>query len=164
MVTTGDVRATGGCLCGAVRYEVTGPLRPVLACHCEMCRRQSGHFVAATAARHEHVRLVKSEGLRWYRSSPEARRGFCGTCGSSLFWEPDDKRHISIMAGTLDRPTGLTLTGHLFAGAAGDYYQITDGARQFPGGAHDVRIPTEQSCTASRPETHGICTASGHSQ
>lgn len=138
---TGGVRTTGGCLCGAVRYEVTGPLRPVLACHCEQCRRSSGHFVAATAARHADFRLEKSEGLCWYRSSAEARRGFCGTCGSSLFWEPDDKRHISIMAGTLDRPTGLALAGHLFAGEADDYYRICDGQRQFPGGDHDLKIP-----------------------
>jgi len=43
--------ARGRCLCGAVRYELRGPLRPVVACHCNMCRRTSGHFAAATAAR-----------------------------------------------------------------------------------------------------------------
>jgi len=139
----GHIRATGGCLCGAVRYEVRGPLRQVVACHCEQCRRTSGHFVAATAARHEHFRLVKPDGLTWYRSSAEARRGFCRNCGSSLFWEPDDRRHISIMAGTLDRPTGLAMAGHLFAAAADDYYRITDGLPQFPGGEHDVKIPEE---------------------
>lgn len=136
-------RATGGCLCGAVRYEVTGPLRAVVACHCEQCRRASGHFVAATATRHAHFRLVKPDGLSWYRSSAEARRGFCRNCGSSLFWEPDDRRHISIMAGTLDRPTGLAMAGHLFAEAADDYYRITDGLPQLTGGEHDVKIPEE---------------------
>ncbi len=140
---TSGVRASGGCLCGAVRYEVTGPLRPVLACHCEQCRRSSGHHVAATAARHGDFRLVTSESLRWYRSSATARRGFCGTCGSNLFWEPDDRRHISITAGTLDRPTGLTLAGHLFAGGADDYYRICDGRPEFPGGEHDLKIPVE---------------------
>lgn len=137
------VRVTGGCLCGAVRYEVSGPMRPVLACHCEQCRRTSGHFTAATAAHPADLRLAKSETLRWYRSSPEARRGFCGECGGNLFWEPEDRRHISIMAGTLDRPTGLKLVGHIFAAAADDYYRITDGLTQFPGGEHDVKIPAE---------------------
>jgi hypothetical protein len=137
------VRATGGCLCGAVRYEVSGPMRPVLACHCEQCRRTSGNFVASTAVRHGNFRLVKSDGLRWYRSSPEARRGFCGVCGGNLFWEPEDKRHFSIMAGTLDRPTGLEMAGHLFAEAADDYYRITDGLKQFTGGEHDVKVPAE---------------------
>ena len=46
-------RQTGGCLCGAVRYRVAGPLRDVVACHCAQCRRSSGHFAAATAARYE---------------------------------------------------------------------------------------------------------------
>ena len=44
-------RQTGGCLCGAVRYRVAGPLRDVVACHCGQCRRSSGHHAAATAAR-----------------------------------------------------------------------------------------------------------------
>lgn len=126
-----------------MRYEVRGKLRPVLACHCEQCRRASGHFVAATAARHADFHLVRSDGLRWYRSSAAARRGFCGVCGSNLFWEPEDRRHISLMAGTLDRPTGLAMAGHLFAGAADDYYRITDSLPQFPAGEHDVKIPAE---------------------
>ena len=46
---------TGGCLCGGVRYAVTGPLRDIIACHCEQCRRSSGHFVAATACRREQI-------------------------------------------------------------------------------------------------------------
>lgn len=142
-MTTAEPRATGGCLCGAVRYEITGPLRQVVACHCEQCRRTSGHFVAATASRREHVRLVEDKGLRWYRSSGEARRGFCGICGSSLFWQPDHGRHLSISAGTLDRPTGLAMAAHLFAGAADDYYRITDGLPQHEGGEHDVEMPAE---------------------
>lgn len=146
---TEKVRASGGCLCGAVRFEVTGPLRPVVGCHCEQCRRTSGHFVAATAARHADFRLMKSDGLKWYRSSPEARRGFCGVCGGNLFWEPEGKRHISIMAGTLDRPTSLQMVGHLFAGEARDYYRITDGLKQFPGSDHDAAIPAEWGCVGT---------------
>jgi len=129
--------ATGGCLCGEVRYEVNGPLHSVIACHCEQCRRTSGHFVAATAVANEHLRLVEEKGLRWYHSSDIARRGFCGTCGSSLFWDPTDNQdsttphHISIMAGTLDSPTGLALTNHIFVEFKGDYYELTDGKPQF---------------------------------
>jgi hypothetical protein len=47
------------------------------------------------------------------------------------------------MAGSLDRPTGLSLVGHLFADAADDYYRIADGLTEFPGGDHDVKIPAE---------------------
>ncbi len=132
---------TGGCLCGAVRYEVHGPLRPVVNCHCSQCRRTSGHFVAATAVRLEAFTLTNSEELRWYRSSEAARRGFCGNCGSSLFWEPTSGEKMVIMAGTLDSPTGLRTAAHVFVGDAGDYYEIDDDLPRFTDGDHRIEIP-----------------------
>jgi len=118
---------SGSCLCEAVRYDVTGELRDVMYCHCEQCRRTSGHFVAATACAKKDLTLTKSEGLRWYRSSAEAERGFCVHCGSSLFWRTEGRDAISIMAGTLDGPTGLKATSHIFVANAGDYYSLDDG-------------------------------------
>lgn len=122
----GDAAAvrTGGCLCGAVRYRVTGPLRDVLLCHCEQCRRTSGHYVAATRCRRTDLVLDDATGLRWYESSPGIARGFCSTCGSSLFWQRGDADLTSIMAGTLDAPTGLRISGQIHTAAAGDYYRI----------------------------------------
>jgi hypothetical protein len=134
-------RARGRCMCGAVQYAVFGPLRPVVACHCGMCRRSSGHHVAATACRTEHFRLFEGGGLRWYRSSATARRGFCQTCGSNLFWEPASGAHISIMAGTLDQPTGLATAIHIHAGEAGDYYRICDSLPQRDDGEHGIDVP-----------------------
>jgi hypothetical protein len=96
---------TGRCLCGAVRYALTGPLRPVVACHCGQCRRTSGHFAAATAVPPERLRVVQNDGFALYHSSAAARRGFCGHCGSNLFWASASGERISVMAGTLDKPT-----------------------------------------------------------
>ncbi|SMX31477.1 GFA family protein [Actibacterium lipolyticum] len=121
---------TGSCLCGAVRYQVTGPMRPVIACHCVQCRKSSGHHVAATSAPRDDV-MIEGE-VTWYASSDEARRGFCGTCGSQLFWDGPGK-NLSIFAGTLDNPTGLTLAGHIFCADKGDYYDIADGTPQSEG-------------------------------
>lgn len=118
---------TGSCLCGAVAYEVSGDLRPVLACHCVECRKTSGHHVAATQASIADFRLTNERGLAWYRSSDAAERGFCRDCGSSLFWRPNAGDRISIMAGTLDGETGLRMSEHLWTGEAGDYYRIADG-------------------------------------
>jgi hypothetical protein len=121
--------ASGRCLCGAVRYEVRGPLRDVLLCHCVECRRWSGHTFAATAARREDLVLLESRGLRW-AASPEsesdARRGFCGECGSSLFWEAPARDTVSIAAGTLDEPTGLQVRGHVYVSQVGDYYELPE--------------------------------------
>ncbi|MEM6634435.1 MAG: GFA family protein [Pseudomonadota bacterium] len=114
---------SGGCLCGQVRYDLNGPLRPVVACHCTQCRKTSGHFVSATSTAREDLTI---EGpVTWYRSSKTARRGFCATCGSNLFWEGGG-RNISIFAGTLDGRTGLRTAGHIFCADKGDYYDLPE--------------------------------------
>ena len=120
--------ATGGCLCGAVRYRVMGPLREVVACHCQQCRRSSGHHVAATSAERADIEIAGT--VTWYASSRWARRGFCGVCGSNLFWDRIGGPRLSISAGTLDGPTGLRLKGHIFVADKGDYYAIADGLPQ----------------------------------
>lgn len=123
----------GGCLCGAVRFRVDEPLREIIACHCEQCRRTSGHYIAATAAPRSAITLESENGLCWYRASPTAKRGFCRMCGSNLFWSPEGKDWMSIFAGALDAPTGLTIAKHIFVDDKSDYYEITDGLPQHGG-------------------------------
>jgi hypothetical protein len=132
---------TGGCQCGGVRYEVRGKLRDVIACHCVQCRRMSGHFVAATACRRPAFSLVSSRTLKWYVAVPGFRRGFCGECGSSLFFEEVGGERVSIAAGTLDEPQGLKIAAHIFASEAGDYYRLEDGAPVSQRGDHNVALP-----------------------
>ena len=115
---------TGSCLCGAVRYEVRGPLRDVVLCHCGMCRKTHGHVGAYSAASRDALAILESRGLRWYRSSSSARRGFCAECGGTLFWEGDGRDTVSIAAGTLDAPTGLATVVQIYVDDAGDYYPI----------------------------------------
>ncbi|HLI11307.1 MAG TPA: GFA family protein [Alphaproteobacteria bacterium] len=138
---TRPVRFSGGCLCGAVRYEIRGPLRDVVACHCSQCRRTTGHFMAATAAKRSDFALTAERGLKWYRSSAAARRGFCAECGSVLFWEGDGRDYIAIAAGGLDKPTGLKLVEHIFAADKGDYYEITDSLPCAPAGGAIIPFP-----------------------
>jgi hypothetical protein len=115
---------TGSCLCGAVRYEVSGPLRDVVVCHCGMCRKSHGHIGAYTAAPKDALRLIESRGLKWYRSSGVARRGFCAECGGTLFWDGAGRDAISIAAGTLDAPTGLRTAVQIYVEDKGDYYDV----------------------------------------
>jgi hypothetical protein len=121
--------ATGRCLCGAVRYEVRGPLEDVLICHCEECRRWHGHCSAFTAARRDDLVCDDERALRWIESAESdanARRGFCGECGSSLFWDAPARGTISIAAGTLDGDTGLRVVGHVYVSQHADYYDLPD--------------------------------------
>lgn len=124
---SGNTEHSGGCLCAGVRYTVTGELRDVRACHCGQCRRASGHHVAATRAGREQLTIESGETLTRYESSPGIYRIFCGRCGGNLFWERAAGSTVSIMAGTLDAPTGLKLTTHIYVADKGDYYEIADG-------------------------------------
>ena len=78
---------SGSCLCGAVAFQAT-PDRHVIDCHCTQCRKQSGHFWAATFAWHRDFRLTRDEGLRWYRASPAATRSSAATAADV----PPEKR------------------------------------------------------------------------
>ncbi|MCO7224360.1 GFA family protein [Pleionea sp. CnH1-48] len=126
-----DMTSTGGCLCGAVRYEVKGPLRDVVNCHCSMCQKLHGNFGPHTKARKVNIKITQSEGLAWYATSDIARRGFCSQCGSGLFWEPFELDATGIIAGTLDQPTQLKTMGHIFVGEKCDFYEITDEYPQY---------------------------------
>jgi hypothetical protein len=125
-----SLRAAGGCLCGAVKYEVHGKLYNVIICHCSKCRHIHGHVSAHASSKREDLKLVEERGLKWYRSvqdeTPDVHRGFCRECGSSLFWDPRGEDEIYISAGTLHQPTGLKTVGHIWLSQAGDYYELTD--------------------------------------
>jgi hypothetical protein len=121
----------GGCHCGAVRYTVNGPMRGVVYCHCSQCRKQSGHYFAATNCPTDALDVTGGEYVTWYRASEQALRGFCSRCGSALFWQRDGANTTSVLAGSLDSPTGLKAECHIFVADKGDYYSIDDGLPQF---------------------------------
>lgn len=124
------LRATGGCLCGAVKYEITGTLYNVINCHCSKCRRIHGHNSAYASSKREDFKLIEQRGLKWYRSvkdeTKDVYRGFCKECGSSLFWDARGDDYMYISAGTLDQPTGLKTIGHIWLSQQGDYYKVAD--------------------------------------
>lgn len=121
----------GSCLCGGVAYALSGELRNSVACHCQQCRKTSGHYVSATQVGPDQLEMMREDTLVWYQSSPKAQRGFCSRCGSSLFWRHDDDAGaVSVMSGTLNGPTGITTEKHIFVADKGDYYDIADGRPQ----------------------------------
>jgi hypothetical protein len=112
---TKETPVSGGCECGAVRFTVTGALRDVVNCHCGQCRRFHGHVGAYTNAARADVHFAEKRGLRWYRSSSFAQRGFCGECGASLFWQGDggdtlSRRPGCARSGTSSSPIAATTT------------------------------------------------------
>ena len=120
---------TGQCLCGAVRFSGAFADQPFHMCHCGQCPRWSGHYWSGFEA--DGLRIEGGDALRWFRSSPEAERGFCQHCGSSLFWRLVGADRVSVSPGALELPTGLRPAGHIFVADKGDYYDIADGLPQY---------------------------------
>lgn len=118
----------GSCLCGAITFKAEGAARVPAACHCTQCRKQSGHYWAAVQVMDDDLFITGTP--RWYAASPGAKRGFCPTCGSFLFWKGRDDPDTGIALGALDSPTGLRLERHIFTADKGDYYDITDSVPQ----------------------------------
>ena len=121
----------GGCLCGAVRYVARGSLRDVVFCHCGQCRRQTGLYYAATAVEKADLTITQDAGLRWFAASDQALRGFCGTCGSALFWKAHQAAYIAILAGSLDDPSTLRAASHVFTDGRPVFYDLCDGLAQY---------------------------------
>jgi hypothetical protein len=113
-----------------VSFAAEGPFRPAKACHCRTCRRQSGHYVAATETTWSKLTISGDERIVWFSATPHARRGFCPRCGTHLFWRRTGSASVSIWMGCLDEPTGLRLADHIFVGEKGDHYSIDDGLPQ----------------------------------
>lgn len=121
----------GHCACRAVSYEARGPFRPVSYCHCESCRRQSGHYVSATAVAARNLTITGAENLSEWHATQDAVRRFCRICGSLLFWQGTGSDSVSIMTGSMDLPTGMKADRHIYVAEKGDYYEIDDGLPQY---------------------------------
>ncbi len=113
---------TGRCDCGNVTFTLLEVRDSVTVCHCRQCRRTSGHLWAATNSPFDSLTFTKDVGLTWYASSDFAKRGFCRSCGSSLFYRMNGEDGIGIAAGCLDLPTGMHIAQHIFVADKGDYY------------------------------------------
>lgn len=119
----------GGCLCGGVRYRVTGPLRDITTCHCGECRRTHGGAAPYTACPDDQLELLTDLGLAWIESphsTTNAVRGFCANCGSSLFWKAPERDYTAIAAGSVDEPSGLHSIDHIWWDARADW-EVPDG-------------------------------------
>ncbi|OIR18205.1 putative glutathione-dependent formaldehyde-activating enzyme [mine drainage metagenome] len=124
----------GSCLCGAVEYEIAGPLGPVVYCHCSRCRKASGSaFNAMSPVSAADFRIVKGqECLRDYRNSAGVNRVFCGMCGSPIIGKRDSAPEIvRVRIGTLDTPVNSQVSSHVFAGSKASWDEILDHAPQY---------------------------------
>jgi hypothetical protein len=134
----------GSCLCGGVKFEITGALSPPSNCHCSFGRKQQG------AAFRSRARVLKTD-LKWvhgenlvkfYESTPGTFRGFCGVCGSPIVNKFDERSRSAayrpvavseygIALGTLDDDPGVRPLAHIFVASKAPWFEITDDLPQF---------------------------------
>lgn len=115
----------GHCLCGGVQFE-TGEIHHLDACHCAMCQRWTGGPFLGADYRNGEVTITKDETLSWYASSEWARRGFCNTCGSSLFYRLNGNEDFwAVCAGTLDLSADTTISKEIFVDEKPAYYALS---------------------------------------
>ncbi len=120
---------TGACLCGAVRFAVELPALVCAHCHCTMCRRAHGAgYVTWFVVPPERFKILAgADRLVRYRSSDHGTRSFCGTCGSSLFFESTKRPdHIDIVLANMEGPIDLAPQFHLFFSDHADWVQVAD--------------------------------------
>lgn len=120
----------GSCQCGAVEFEVAAELASPDACHCNECRKSTGHYLVSTDVKKNDLKISGEENISWFQSSEKVRRGFCLMCGSTLFFDAIFKDWIGVSMGAFEQPTDTKLAKHIFTAEKGDYYEITDGLPQ----------------------------------
>lgn len=128
---------SGRCLCGGVRFEIHGPLGPLVYCHCESCRRANGTAFGANAnVRARYWKwLAGRETIREYESSPGKMRSFCPTCGSPIYSRRvDDPEMLRVRLGLLDGEPGRRCLAHMFVAEKAPWYEIADDLPQYAGG------------------------------
>jgi hypothetical protein len=124
----------GQCLCGKVRFEVSGHLGSTRLCYCELCRRANGSaFSANVRVPASSYKLLSGAGLiREYESSPGAFRAFCSFCGSPVYARViSDPDHTRVRLGTLDTGASAIVAAHVWVRSKPHWYEITDEMPQY---------------------------------
>lgn len=131
-----ELPLTGGCLCGAVRFEVTDPLVSAGYCHCTRCQRRTGTAASAQArVAPGSLRVVAGEELvRAYEPDDGFAKLFCSACGSALFSrKPDDPSVMSVRLGAFDHDPGIRPSYRQFVAYAAPWEPLPDdGLERFP--------------------------------
>jgi hypothetical protein len=125
---------SGGCLCGSVRYEISGPIRSIVYCHCSMCRRAQGSAFATNGIVEEGSFriLAGTDSLTGYESSPGQTRYFCRVCGSPIFSRNDARPgQVRVRVGTIESDIAERPGAHIFVGSKANWEEITGDLPQY---------------------------------
>jgi len=133
----GDRR--GACLCGGVKFSLPQAAADASICHCGQCRRWGGG-AGVVCVDTPGATLESADTLRWHRTSAQSERGFCGGCGTPLFWREADGGAITeICAGALQDASGITVRRHIYVDDKPAYYDMAGDAERLTGAQYEER-------------------------
>ena len=129
-------QANGSCLCGAIEFQADLPSKWCAHCHCSMCRKAHGAgYVTWVGFETDQVSFLQGESeLMWYESSPGAQRGFCGLCGSTLFFRSErwaGELHIAL--GCINDPIDRQPQANVFFDKHVNWMPIDTSLKQLDG-------------------------------
>lgn len=124
---------TGGCLCGAVRYEAEGEPINVRVCHCRLCQRAIGAAFNARAL-YEIDKVAVTGDVARVNSSPGLQRGFCPKCGTTLYSMRESLGVMGLTSGSMDDPSRFAPTEHIWVSSKQPWLKLDDGLPQHPEG------------------------------
>lgn len=127
----------GGCMCGAIRYQLVCESPWSVYCHCKSCRKHTGAPVTVLVAGLPDAVSWTSGERSLYESSPGRYRGFCRDCGTSLTWEAEvNGSWLGLHISTFDNPDALPATEHVFCDDAISWVNLTDDLPKYKGSKH----------------------------
>lgn len=116
----------GSCMCGEIKYAITGDIGEITHCHCTTCRKAHGSaFSSVAAVARDDFRFLSGEGLiKCYQSSADKIRCFCSNCGSHICAQREGQAHIILRLGTLDDDPVSRPVNHIWVSQKASWYDI----------------------------------------
>ena len=137
-----EQKVTGGCLCGAIRYEASGPPVYVPYCYCKSCRRATGApVIVRVVFAKEKVKFTRGE-RKVFKSSPGVERAFCATCGTPLTWEGTwgGVTRIEVYISTLDDPEAFVPDRHAFLDHGISWFHVEHDLPRYGGSSTKIEL------------------------
>lgn len=141
----------GSCLCGSIKYEITGSIQEAVHCHCLMCQKAHGAAFAtyAKVLWSEFTVTGGSEHLASFESSPGVKRTFCRRCGSTLQFIREGRAHFSLAIATLDTDPGVKPSYQVWTSSKAPWWDLQEGLLSYENQA--VALPRYVSLRSSKP-------------
>lgn len=126
----------GGCLCGKVRFEIMGPIRNIVYCHCSQCRKAQGSAFATNGIvkASEFAILSGADELTGYESTPGQTKFFCKHCGSPIMSKTESRpEQVRVRLGTIESDILERPSAHIFVTSKANWEEIAGDLPQYEG-------------------------------